>query len=141
LSEDYAAVDPLPPTPEPAVESRARAEADWDRLVLFGDWLKQLWSDYGVTLSDTQKKLAVDYLVTLNLSPLIHESWNIIRRRMVAAHQFPLAASGYPALTIDERFASMVEDFDLSTPEGRRHYASEMGRLKSVMPLVKQEQD
>jgi len=137
--DDYAAVD-AEVVVEPVLSDKERMGQDWLRHVLFPQWEAQILRDYGIVLSDTQRRLVCDMFMALNLSPLNHESYNEIRRRMVKSGQFPKPTNEIPfALTVDERFADMVEDYDLSSPEGRRAYAQEMGRIRATMPLVQGE--
>jgi len=124
------------PTPE-TLTDREQCEADWlsQLYSLFPAWEESLLKDFGIRLNDRQRRMVCDEFTRANLSPLCHESYNEIRRRMVRAKSFPLASNGLDALTVDESWAAAAEDFDFSDPRQKREWCLEMGRRRSLLPL------
>jgi hypothetical protein len=117
--------------------AREQCEADWlsQLYSLFPAWEESLLKDFGIRLNDRQRRMVCDEFTRANLSPLCHESYNEIRRRMVRAKSFPLASNGLDALTVDESMADAAEDFDFSDPRQKREWCLEMGRRRSLLPL------
>jgi hypothetical protein len=134
----------ISPNPEPQrdarpteLTAREQCEADWlsQLYSLFPAWEESLLQDFGIRLNDRQRRMVCDEFTRANLSPLVHESYNEIRRRMVRAKSFPLASNGLDALTVDESWAAAAEDFDFSDPRQKREWCLEMGRRRSLLPL------
>jgi hypothetical protein len=134
LDDDYASI-PEEKIEQPKLSVREEAEAEWHRLLLFPQWVEQVRRDYGIRLDDRVKRIVCDEFVRMNLSPHVHESYNIIRRALVARQIFPKASNGLPALTVDERMAELTERYDFNDSSQRREWASEMGRLRAALPL------
>jgi len=125
-------------TQEPQIlNDREQVEADWlsQLYSLFPAWEESLMKEFGVRLNDRYRRMVCDEFTRANLSPLVHESYNEIRRRMVRAHSFPLASNGLPCLTVDESMADLTEQYDLSDPQQKREWCLEMGRRRAVLPL------
>jgi len=132
----------ISPNPEPRhapteLTAREQCEAEWQNqlFTLFPAWEASLLKDFGIHLNDRQRRMVCDEFTRANLSPLVHESYNEIRRRMVRAKSFPLASNGLDALTVDESMAAAAEDFDFSDPRQKREWCLEMGRRRAVLPL------
>lgn len=117
-----------------ADELKAAAEQEWSKFPLWHAWEESLESGFGIKdLTDRIRRIVCDEFVRANLSPYVAESFNEIRRRLVAREIFPARPDGEPALTLDERMAAATENYDLSNPVQKKAWCHEMGRLRALL--------
>jgi len=136
-SDEYAALleddSQSEPVEQSADELRAAAEEEWSKFPLWHSWEQSLESGFGIKLTDSYRRIVCGEFERANLSPYAAESYNEIRRRLVARERFPTRPSGEPALTVDERMAALTENYDLRNPVQKRAWCHEIGRLRSVL--------
>lgn len=136
---EYAALPEAERQTEPVEESasaddlKAVAEEEWSKFPLWHAWEDSLLAGFGIKLNDRVRRIVCDEFVRANLSPYVAESFNEIRRRLVAREIFPTRPNGEPALTLDERMAAATENYDLSNPVQKKAWCHEIGRLKAIL--------
>lgn len=81
----------------------------------FGLWQEQLARDYNYVIPEALIKRALRYVTDNNLSPLQHETWNIVRRVFVKNGWFPAGM-----LTEREKLSAFCDTADLNDREIRR---------------------
>jgi hypothetical protein len=116
----------LPDTHDGRKDARALCDADYfgrEGAAMMSQWEAHIYRDYGVILTDNQKKEVVSWLVKWNKSPLVHESWNAARRALGKAQVIPLM------VTEDEALAERLEHSNLNDYSARREFASESRRI------------
>ena len=138
FGDEYAALPEAETQAAPVEESsaddlKAAAEEEWSKFPLWHAWEKSLESGFGIKLTDRIRRIFCDEFVRANLSPYAAESFNEIRRRLVAREIFPTRPDGEPALTLDERMAAATENYNFQDPAQKRAWAHEMGRLKAIL--------
>lgn len=117
-----------------ADELKAAAEQEWSKFPLWHAWEESLESGFGIKdLTDRIRRIVCDEFTRANLSPYAAESFNEIRRRLVAREIFPARPDGEPALTLDERMAAATENYNLSDPVQKKAWCHEMGRLRALL--------
>jgi hypothetical protein len=135
FGDEYAALEDEPQS-EPdqtADDLKAAAEDEWSKFPLWHAWEESLSTGFGIKLTDRIKRIVCDEFVRANLSPYVAESFNEVRRRLVAREIFPARPDGEPALTLDERMSAATENYNFNDPRQKAAWAHEMGRLKAIL--------
>lgn len=127
-------VDEQPQRVEQSAEDlKAAAEQEWSKFPLWHAWEKSLESGFGIKLTDSYRRIVCGEFERANLSPYAADSYNEIRRRLVARERFPTRPDGEPALTLDERMALAVDNYNFNDPRQKAAYCHEMGRLRAIL--------
>jgi len=106
--------------------AREIANSDYfgrEGAAMFAQWEAHIYRDYGVTLTDEQKKAVVTWLMKWNKNPLSHTSWNEARRALGKAQIIPLM------VTDDEVLAERIEHSNLNDRDARMEFAAESRRI------------
>ena len=115
-----------PPTAEQPLTDREQVEADFQAqyFPLYADWLASMKKAWGFTPSQTQQRYALDVINETGMSPLLHATYDEVRRICCRRNVFP------PMLTADELLAEQLNNTDLSNPQSRADYIREANRIR-----------
>lgn len=103
-----------------------QVEADFQAqyFPLYKDWLASMKKAWDFTPSQTQQRYALDVINETGMSPLLHTTYDEVRRICCRRNVFP------PMLTADELLAEQLNNTDLSNPQSRADYIREANRLR-----------
>ena len=123
----YTAVRPTERTQEPqALNDREQCEADWQAQYypLWEGWLASMKKSFGFTPNQAQQRYALDVISETGMSPLVHETFNEVRRICCRKNVFP------PMWTEDELLAEQLSHSNLNDPRARANYIQEANRIR-----------
>ena len=111
--------------PTPELSDREQVEADFQAqyFPLYADWLASMKKAWDFTPNQTQQRYALDVINETGMSPLVHTTYDEVRRICCRRNVFP------PMWTQDEALAERLAHSDLSTPAARAEYIREANKI------------
>lgn len=103
-----------------------QVEADFQAqyFPLYADWIASMKKAWDFIPTQTQQRYALDVINETGMSPLLHATYDEVRRICCRRNVFP------PMLTADELLAEQLNNTDLSNPQSRADYIREANRLR-----------